>query len=82
LFKRLEKRKRIVAFIGYAAFIIAVFLLMPNNPDEVTAPMDLVNGFRAMSVVAVSIFWISLGVILGVLWQKYNPDKQIQTKTH
>lgn len=82
LFKRLEKRKRIVAFIGYAAFIIAVFLLMPNNPDEVTAPMDLVNGFRAMSVVAVSIFWISLGVILGVLWQKYNPDKQIQTKTY
>jgi len=82
LFKRLEKRKRIVAFIGYAAFISAVFLLMPDNPDEVTAPMDLVNGFRAMSVIAVSIFWISVGIILGALWQKYNPDKQIQTKTH
>lgn len=82
LFKRLEKRKRIVAFIGYAAFISVVFLLMPDNPDEVTAPMDLVNGFRAMSVVAVSIFWISIGVILGAFWQKYNPDKQVQTKTH
>jgi len=82
LFKRLEKRKRIVAFIGYAAFISTVFLLMPDNPDEVTAPMDLVNGFRAMSVIAVSIFWLSVGVILGALWQKYNPDKPIQTKTH
>jgi len=82
LFKRLEKRKRIIAFIGYAAFISTAFLLMPENPDEVTAPMDLVNGFRAMSVVAVSIFWISIGVILGALWQKYDPDKQIQTKTH
>jgi len=82
LFKRLEKRKRIIAFIGYAAFISTAFLLMPENPDEVTAPMDLVNGFRAMSVVAVSIFWISIGVILGALWQKYDPDKQIQTKTY
>jgi len=82
LFKRLEKRKRIITFIGYAAFISAAFLLMPENPDKVTAPIDLVNGFRAMSVVAVSIFWISVGVILGAFWQKYNPDKQIETKTH
>jgi len=82
LFKRLEKRKRILTFIGYGAFISAAFLLMPENPDEVTAPMDLVNGFRATSVVAVSIFWISVGIILGALWQKFNPDKQIQTKTH
>ncbi len=55
---------------------------MPDNPDEVTAPMDLVNGFRAMSVVAVSIFWISIAVILGAFWQKFNPDIQIQTKKH
>ncbi len=54
---------------------------MPENPDEVTAPMELVNGFRIMSVVAVSIFWIAVAVILGAFWQKYNPDKQIQTKT-
>jgi len=82
LFKSLKKRKRIVAFIGYGVFISAAFLLMPDNPDEVTAPIDLVNGFRAMSVVAVSIFWISIAVILGAFWQKYNPDKQIQTKNH
>jgi len=81
LFKRVVKRKRIVVIIGYGIFISTVFLLMPDNPDEVTAPMDLVNGFRAMSVVAVSIFWISVGVILGAFWQKYNPDKQIQTNT-
>ncbi len=81
LFKRLQKGKRILAIIGYAAFISAVFFLMPENPDEVTAPMELVNGFRIMSVVAVSIFWIAVAVILGAFWQKYNPDKQIQTKT-
>jgi len=81
LFKRLQTGKRILAIIGYAAFISAVFFLMPENPDEVTAPMELVNGFRIMSVVTVSIFWIAVAVILGSFWQKYNPDKQIQTKT-
>jgi predicted cobalt transporter CbtA len=81
LFKKLQKRKRIFALIGYAAFISSVFFLMPENPDEVTAPMHLVNGFRIMSVVAVSIFWISIAIILGALWQKYNPEKPIQTKT-
>ena len=64
VYKRLEKSKKIVAVAGYAAFIGIVFVLMPPNPDEITAPMDLVNGFRAMSVVAVTVFWISLAFIL------------------
>ena len=81
LFKKLQKGKKIVAVIGYAAFISSVFFLMPENPDEVTAPMDLVNGFRIMSVVAVSIFWIAIAVILGAFWQKYNPEKSIETRT-
>ena len=81
LYKRLQKSKKIAAFIGYAVFISVIFVAMPPNPDEVTAPMDLVNGFRAMSLVAVSIYWISLGIILGAFWQKFQPDKKIQTKT-
>ena len=46
--------------------------MMPPSPDEVTAPMDLVNGFRTMSVVAVSTFWVAEAIILGALWQKYK----------
>ena len=81
LSKRLQKGKKIISIIGYAAFISSVFFLMPENPDEVTAPMDLVNGFRIMSVIAVSIFWISIAIILGTFWQKYNPEKQIHSRT-
>lgn len=81
LSKRIQKRKKIFPILGYAIFITAVFLLMPNNPDEITAPMELVTGFRIMSIVTVSIFWISIALILGIFWQKYNPDKYIQTKT-
>ncbi len=73
LYKRLQSKK-IAAFVGYGIFIVVIFVLMPPNPDEVTAPMDLVNGFRAMSVVAVTTFWISLPIIFGGLWMKYRPD--------
>jgi len=74
IYKRLKQNTRVLAFAGYAVFIGIVFVLMPPNPDEITAPMDLVNGFRAMSVVAVSTFWVSVAVILGILWHKFRPD--------
>jgi hypothetical protein len=72
LYKKLQNKKKGFAFIGYAVFITAVFFIMPPSPDEVTAPMDLVNGFRTMSVVAVSTFWVAEAIILGALWQKYK----------
>jgi predicted cobalt transporter CbtA len=82
LSKKFQGRKKFVAVIGYAAFMIAMFVVMPPNPDEITAPMELVNGFRVMSVIAVSVFWIALGIILGLFWQKIQPDKPIHTQTN
>jgi hypothetical protein len=38
---------------------------MPQNPDKITTPMDLVNGFRVVSVITMTIYWISNAVILG-----------------
>ena len=75
LYKKLETKKYL-AFVGYAVFITAVFFMMPPSPDEVTAPMDLVNGFRTMSVMAVTTFWIAEAIILGLLWQKYKTKLQ------
>ncbi len=78
LYKRLNKK--IVAFVGYAVFISVAFILMPPNPDEILAPMDLVNGFRVMSVLAVSSFWLANAIILGLLWHKFQPDKSIKAQ--
>jgi len=75
LYKKLENKKYL-AFVGYAVFITAVFFIMPPSPDEITAPMDLVNSFRAMSVMAVTTFWIAEAIILGLLWQKYKTKLQ------
>jgi hypothetical protein len=82
LYKKLQSRKKIVAFVGYAIFISMVFVIMPPNPDKISAPMELVNGFRAMSVIAVSVFWVSLAAILGVFWHKFGPDSEIKLEKH
>ena len=72
LSKKLQSDKKYLGLVGYAVFIIAAFIVMPENPDEVTAPMNLVNEFRLMSVLGVTSFWISVGFILGLFWNKFD----------
>ncbi len=74
LSNKLQNKKKFVSLIGYGLFISIVFFIMPENPDEITAPMNLVNEFRIMSVLGVSSFWISVGLILGFLWNRFESD--------
>ena len=74
MYKKLQSRKKIIAFVGYAIFISTVFAVMPPNPDEISAPIELVNQFRLMSVIAVSVFWVSVATILGLFWHKFQPQ--------
>ncbi|WP_428326959.1 CbtA family protein [Nitrosopumilus sp.] len=76
LSKKLKNNKKLVALLGYGVFISAVFFVMPENPDEVTAPMGLVNEFRFMSVLGVTSFWASIGIILGLFWKKLSPQQE------
>ena len=69
VYKKLQNKK-FLAFVGYAVFIGVAFFLMPENPDEITAPMDLVEGFRGASFVAVSVYRLTLGLILGGFVEK------------
>ena len=71
VYKKLQNKK-FLAFVGYAVFIGVAFFLMPENPDEITAPMDLVEGFRGASFVAVSVYWLTLGLILGGFVEKLH----------
>jgi len=77
LSKKFVGKKKLISIAGYAVFISLVFFIMPENPDPITAPMDLVTGFRVMSVLAVSTFWISVGLFLGLLWNRFQPNKEV-----
>ena len=74
--KKLQNNKKYFAIIGYVGLMIIVFLVMPDNPDEITAPMNLVNEFRFVSVLGVSSFWITVGILLGLFWKKFDSPNQ------
>ena len=81
LSKKFQGNKKLISVFGYGVFITAVALIMPGNPDEISAPMQLVDGFRIMSVFGVSTFWIIMPLVLGSLWHKFRPDKQVHETT-
>ena len=74
IFKRLKAKNRILAIIGYGVLMSLVFFLMPENPDEISTSMELVNGFRVVAFLTGTVFWFTLALFLGVFWQKTNPD--------
>ena len=73
--------KRFVVFLGYAGFIGMAFVLMPPYQDKITTSMDIVNGFRTVSAITMTLYWIVNAVILGALWRRFQPHitrEQIQ----
>ena len=76
LYKKM-KNKKFLAFVGYAGFMGAMFIIMPSNPDPINVSMDLVNGFRIISASTMTAYWIVNGIILGWMWKKLKPDAVI-----
>ena len=76
LYVRMQKpARRFIIPAAYAAILAGTFIVMPANPDEITAPMDLVLGFRIASGLTMSVFWGLLGLITGLFWEKLKPHK-------
>ena len=78
LSKKLNGNKKYLALAGYAGLMAITFVAMPDNPDEITAPMNLVNEFRLVSVLGVSSFWACVGIILGFLWKKFDKTTKLE----
>ena len=78
LLTKLNKNKKYFALIGYAGLMAIAFIMMPDNPDEITAPMNLVNEFRFVSVLGVSSFWGSVGILLGLFWKKFDKTSNLE----
>lgn len=77
---RLIKGRRILVLAGYVAFAITVTVLMPASPDP-PSEMPTVWEFRAMAALSAAAFWASLGIILGILWDRYSPPAQMHARS-
>ncbi len=77
LYRRLgamQAKKALIPAI-YATIMAGTYFAMPPNPDPISAPMDLVIGFRIVSGLTMSIFWGLLGITLGAFWDKLKPHE-------
>jgi predicted cobalt transporter CbtA len=77
----MQAKKAIIPAI-YAAIMAVAFVAMPPNPDEITAPMDLVVTFRIASAFTMSMFWGLLGILLGAFWDRLRPHEAAKITTH
>ncbi|MEE8133015.1 MAG: CbtA family protein [Nitrososphaerales archaeon] len=82
LYKRLGDRRlrKFAVATLYAAYISALFVMMPPNPDPITIPSDLVNNFRIASALTVTLFWFLLGATFGAFWDRFKPQVRIRSK--
>ena len=70
-----NKNRIIIVPVIYAAIIVGAFLVLPPNPDNITVPADLVQGFRIASAFTMTIFWGLLGITLGAFWDRLKPHE-------
>src|SRR5262249_37052469 len=53
------------AFLVLYAVVVA--LVLPNNPDTIELPADVVWTFRALSIAGLTLFWAVLGLTFGLV---------------
>jgi hypothetical protein len=70
--------KSLAASIIYSGIMIGSFIAIPSNHEKITALMDMINGFRIMSMLTITIFWIVLGITFGLIWDKLKPHETPQ----
>ena len=67
-----EKTTWLIVPLIYAVIMISAYIAFPPNPDKVTIPANLIVSFRIASVSTIGIFWGVLGLIVGLLWDKFK----------
>ncbi len=75
---RLARRQGwpVVPLVVACLLVVAVLLvlIMPANPDPITAPADLISDFRIRSFLGLALFWAGFGVAFA--WLARRPVRQ------
>lgn len=68
--------KKIIIPLMYAAIMVTAYVVMPSNPDKIEISMDLIQTFRIVTAITIGVFWGTLGIIFGSLWDKFLSREQ------
>jgi hypothetical protein len=71
--------KKIIIPMMYAAIMVTAYVAMPSNPDKIEISMDLIQTFRILTAITIGVFWGTLGIIFGSLWDKFLSREQTLT---
>jgi predicted cobalt transporter CbtA len=72
---RSGQMKKVAGPLCYAAIMAAAFVTLPPNPDDISAPIDLVLGFRLASGLTMTLFWALIGIVSGIFWERFRPHE-------
>ncbi len=66
-----------VAALVYVVFNVVLYLAHPANPDPVPVPIDLLELFRALTMIGQFLTWALMagGVVLGLQWYQRRDEK-------
>jgi hypothetical protein len=75
LSQRLQRYALVAA--AYAIFALIIALALPGNPDPTPVPIDLLELFRALTMIGHFLLWLflALGVALAVMWYQRSPQR-------
>jgi hypothetical protein len=57
-----------------------LYVLLPNNPDAVLLPPDVLWTFRGLSLLGLAAFWAALGLTFGFLLRRQ--DARLAPRAH
>lgn len=72
---RMNSKKIIIPLI-YAAIMVTAYVVMPSNLDKIEISLDLIQTFRILTAITIGVFWGTLGIIFGSLWDKFLSREQ------
>ena len=59
----------------YAILTLVLLFLLPNNPDPIRMPMDMVMQFRWLSLAGITVFWMVLGCVFWGFVRRGKTDR-------
>jgi predicted cobalt transporter CbtA len=67
LARQLRQPVWLITCAGLLVVGAVLVVLMPPNPDPITAPADLISAFRIRSWLGLTLFWATFGALFGWL---------------